>query len=169
MAFQKINIQDLQINPFISIGQEWMLITAGDKNKVNTMTASWGGVGVLWGQDVVTAYIRPQRYTKEFVDEQKCFSLSFFNGNYKKELGVLGSVSGRDQDKINDVHFHVTFLEDVPTFEEASTVFIVEKIYEDTIKPENFKDLSLDEKWYPQKDYHSAYIAKIKAVYVQKA
>lgn len=169
MSFQKINIQDLQMNPFISIGKEWMLITAGNKDKVNTMTASWGGVGVLWGQDVITAYIRPQRYTKEFVDQQDCFSLSFFNGDYKKELGVLGSVSGRQQDKIKDVDFHVTFLEDVPTFEEASTVFIVEKIYEDTIKPENFKDLSLDEKWYPQKDYHTVYIAKIKAVYVKKA
>jgi len=169
MAFQKINIQDLQMNPFTSIGKEWMLITAGNQKKVNTMTASWGGVGVLWGQDVVTAYIRPQRYTKEFVDQQECFSLSFFNGNYKKELGVLGTVSGRDQDKIKDVDFHVTFIEDVPTFEEASVVFIVEKIYEDTIQPEYFKDQSLDQKWYPNKDYHTFYIAKIKAVYVQEA
>lgn len=169
MAFEKINIQDLQMNPFVKIGKEWMLITAGDKHKFNTMTASWGGLGVLWGEDVVKAYIRPQRYTKEFIDKQDCFSLSFFDGHYKKELGVLGSVSGRDQDKIHDVDFHVTFLDGVPTFEEASTVFIVEKVYEDTIKPENFKDKSLDEKWYPEKDYHSVYIAKIKAVYVNKA
>ena len=63
MSFQKINIQDLSINPFQKIGKEWMLITAGDEKKVNTMTASWGGMGVLWGQNVVTAYIRPQRYT----------------------------------------------------------------------------------------------------------
>lgn len=169
MSFQKIELKELQMNPFISIGKEWMLISAGDKNKVNTMTASWGGVGVLWGQDVVTAYIRPQRYTKEFVDQQDCFSLSFFDGEYKKELGVLGSVSGRDTDKIKDVDFHVTYLEDVPTFEEASTVFIVEKIYEDIIKPEKFQDISLDEKWYPDKDYHTVYIAKIKAVYVKRA
>lgn len=169
MSFQKIDIQDLQMNPFTKIGQEWMLISAGDQTKVNTMTASWGGVGVLWGQNVVSAYIRPQRYTKEFVDQQDCFSLSFFNGNYKKELGILGSVSGRDQDKIHDVDFHVTYLENVPTFEEAELVFIVEKIYEDTIQPENFKEATLDEKWYPQKDYHTVYIAKIKSVYVKKA
>lgn len=167
MAFLKIDIQDLQMNPFTSIGKEWMLITAGDNQKVNTMTASWGGVGVLWGQNVVTAYIRPQRYTKEFVDEQDCFSLSFFSGQYQKELSVLGTVSGRDQDKINQVHFHTTYLDNVPTFEEASYVFIVEKIYEDTIKPEQFINHSLDERWYPDKDYHTIYIAKIKAVYVK--
>ncbi|MDE6953319.1 MAG: flavin reductase family protein [Erysipelotrichales bacterium] len=165
--FQKIEIKDLKMNPFVSIGKEWMLITAGDETKVNTMTASWGGVGVLWNENVVSAYIRPQRYTKKFVDEQQCFSLSFFNGNYKKELGILGSVSGKDSDKIKDVDFHVTYLDGVPTFEEASFVFIVEKIYEDILKTDCFIDKSLDEKNYPNQDYHTIYIAKIKAVYVK--
>lgn len=154
------------MNVFEAIGHDWMLISAGDQDKVNTMTASWGGMGVLWNQNVVIAYIRPQRYTKEFVDHQECFSLSFFDG-YKKELGVLGRVSGRDTDKIQDVHFHTTYLENVPTFQEAKLVFIVEKIYQDTLKPECFLDKSLDDKNYPQKDYHTMYIAKIKSVYVQ--
>ena len=164
MTFQKIDIKDLNWNAFQAIGKDWMLITAGDQSAVNTMTASWGGIGVLWGTDVVTAYIRPQRYTKEFVDQQKCFSLSFFDG-HKKELGVLGSVSGRDANKIKDVDFHITYLEDVPTFEEAHLVFIVEKLYEDTIKPECFLDRSLDTRWYPDKDYHTMYVAKIKSIY----
>ncbi|MEG0366854.1 MAG: flavin reductase family protein [Coprobacillus sp.] len=168
MTFKKIEIQDLDINPFTSIGKEWMLITAGDDKKINTMTASWGGVGVLWGQDVITAYIRPQRYTKEFVDQQKCFSLSFFSGDFKKELGVLGKVSGRDADKIQDINFHSTYLDGVPTFEEAKLVFIVEKLYEDTIKPECFLNTSEDQKWYPEKDYHTMYIAKIKSIYINK-
>ena len=142
MAFEKIDINTLDMNAFQAIGKDWMLITAGDHQKVNTMTASWGGMGVLWGQNVVYAFIRPQRYTKQFVDQQECFSLSFFNG-YKKELSVLGTVSGRDQDKINHVH-------------------------EDDIKPENFKDTSLDTKLYPDQDYHRVYIAKIKGVYVQR-
>ena len=103
MAFQKIDIKDLDMNVFQTIGQDWMLITAGDQQKINTMTASWGGMGVFWGENVVHAYIRPQRYTKQFVDQQSCFSLSFFDG-YKKELSVLGTVSGRDTCKIEDVH-----------------------------------------------------------------
>ena len=167
MAFEKIDINTLDMNAFQAIGKDWMLITAGDHQKVNTMTASWGGMGVLWGQNVVYAFIRPQRYTKQFVDQQECFSLSFFDG-YKNELSVLGTVSGRDQDKINHVHFHTTYIDGVPTFEEARLVFIVEKIYEDDIKPENFKDTSLDTKWYPDQDYHRVYIAKIKGVYVQR-
>lgn len=167
MSFQKIDIQNLDMNAFQAIGKDWMLITAGDQQKVNTMTASWGGIGVLWGTNVVTAYIRPQRYTKEFVDQQDCFSLSFFEG-HKKELNVLGTVSGRDTNKIDDVDFHITYLEDVPTFQEAKLVFIVEKIYEDTIKPECFLDQSLDTKWYPHKDYHTMYIAKIKSIYIQE-
>ena len=80
MSFQKIDLKDLDMNVFEAIGHDWMLISAGDQDKVNTMTASWGGMGVLWNQNVVIAYIRPQRYTKEFVDHQECFSLSFFDG-----------------------------------------------------------------------------------------
>lgn len=167
MAFIETNIKDLKINPFTTIGKDWMLITAGNENKINTMTASWGGMGHLWGEDVVTIYIRPQRYTKKFVDEQNEFSLTFFDG-YKKELSILGTVSGKDTDKINDVDFHPIFLENVPAFQEAKLVMIAEKIYEDTIKPESFKNKELDEKHYPNKDYHTVYIAKIKKVYINK-
>lgn len=166
MAFREVQVQDLNFNPFTKIGKEWMLISAGDEKKVNTMTASWGGAGVLWGDNVVTAYIRPNRYTKKFVDEQECFSLSFFDG-YKKELGVLGTVSGRDTDKIKDVDFHVTMLDHVPAFEEAKLVLIVKKLYVDSIKPGKFLDPVIDEKWYPEKDYHEMYIAKILKAYIQ--
>ena len=68
MAFKEVDIHTLQFNPFDKISKQWMLITAGDQEKSNTMTASWGGVGFMWGKPVATAYIRPQRYTKEFVD-----------------------------------------------------------------------------------------------------
>ncbi len=165
MAFREIDIKELDINPFTAIGKNWMLVSAGNEQKANTMTASWGGVGVLWGENVVTAYIRPQRYTKEFIDQQNCFSLTFFNG-YKKELSVLGQVSGRDTDKIKDVNFHLTYLDGVPTFKEGQLVFIVEKLYEDTIKPELLKKDFINQKWYPEKDYHTMYIAKIKKVYI---
>ncbi len=166
MAFREIDIKQLQLNPFKAIGDEWMLITAGDEKKVNTMTASWGGMGVLWGENVATVYIRPQRYTREFVDANGCFSLSFFDG-YKKQLGVLGTVSGRDRDKIGDVDFHVTYLDGVPAFEEARLVLIAEKLYVDRIRPECFLDKSIDEKHYPGRDHHLVYIARIKKVYVR--
>ena len=87
MEFTKTDLKTMQMNPFEKIGSQWMLVTAEKDGKVNTMTASWGGVGVLWGKDVATVYIRPQRYTKEFVDAADTFTLTFYDGESKKEMG----------------------------------------------------------------------------------
>ena len=89
MALKEVKIEDLTFNPFTKIGKEWMLITAGDEKKSNTMTASWGGVGIMWGKNVATAYIRPQRYTKEFVDAEDMYTLSFFKEEYRKALDAV--------------------------------------------------------------------------------
>ena len=86
MAFKEVAIETLQFNPFTKIGKEWLLVTAGEKDHHNTMTASWGGMGVMWGKNVVTVFIRPQRYTKEFIDNSNTFSLSFFEDSYKSTL-----------------------------------------------------------------------------------
>ena len=102
--FEKLELSELQMNPFDEIGQHWLLISAKKEGVINTMTASWGQVGHLWGKNVATVYIRPQRYTKEFVDAGDYFTITFFDG-YKKELGVLGSKSERDGDKITEVNF----------------------------------------------------------------
>ena len=83
---QKIDPKTLTKNPFTLIGDQWMLITAGTPDHCNTMTASWGGVGVIWGAPAATCYIRPQRYTKEFVDQNEYFSLCFFDESYREKL-----------------------------------------------------------------------------------
>ena len=99
MKFEKIDVTKANVNPFQRIGQDWMLISAEREGKVNTMTASWGMMGVFWGKNVVTVGIRPQRFTKEFVDAGDTFTLTFFDGERKQEMGYLGKVSGRDEDK----------------------------------------------------------------------
>lgn len=165
MTFQKADVKELDMNPFKMIGDDWMVVAAEKDGKVNAMTASWGGAGVLWGKNVVTVYIRPQRYTKEFVDTNDTFTLSFFGGEYKKELGYLGKVSGRDEDKIKSVDFHTEMIEGAPAFGESRLVLVCRKMYEDSIKPELFKDSEIDTKWYPEKDYHTMYIAEIIAAY----
>lgn len=165
MAFQKVDVKELDMNPFKMIGDDWMLVSAKKEGKVNTMTASWGGAGVIWGKNAVTVYIRPQRYTKEFVDAGEVFTLSFFGGAYKKELGYLGKVSGRDEDKIQAVDFRVEMIDGQPGFENSELVLVCRKMYEDKIKPELFKDAEIDSKWYPKKDYHVMYIAEIVGAY----
>ena len=86
---KEININELQFNPFTKIGKDWMLVTSTDGEKTNSMTASWGGLGVLWDKNVAFIVLRPQRYTKEFVDNNEKFSLCFFDENYKKVLSYL--------------------------------------------------------------------------------
>ena len=102
MSFKEIKPEELNFNPFTRIGSDWMLLTAGTKDKFNTMTASWGGAGVFWGKPAVTCYIRPQRYTKEFIDKEELFSVSFFKDGHRDALKLCGSVSGRDHDKIKE-------------------------------------------------------------------
>ena len=162
MMLTKVDPTTLTFNPFHAIGSQWMLITAGTAERCNTMTASWGGVGIMWGKPVATAYIRPQRYTKTFLDEQDCFTLSFLPDQYRKELSYCGSVSGRDEDKIARCGFTVqTAGCGAPYFAEAELVLVCRKLYRQRLDPACFLDGEQDGRWYPQKDYHDMYIAEI--------
>lgn len=167
MTFKKIDIQSLNFNPFTKIGEEWMLITSEKEGVVNTMTASWGSLGYLWNENIATIFIRPQRFTKQFIDHNDYFTISFFN-NYKKELGILGTISGKNHNKIEKVGFDVTYLDKQPTFEQANLVFVCKKIYEDHFKEESFSNKELSDKHYLNKDYHTMYIAKIMNVYIKE-
>ena len=102
MSFKEVNPSELNMNPFTTIGKDWLLITAGNEEKCNTMTASWGAMGVMWGKNAVTVYIRPQRYTKEFVDREDTFTISVLGKDYRKALNYCGTVSGKGSDKIID-------------------------------------------------------------------
>lgn len=169
MAFKEAAVESLQFNPFTKIGKEWMLITAGDEKKHNTMTASWGGVGIMWGKQVVTAYIRPQRYTKEFVDAEGLFTLSFYSEKYRNALNICGSKSGRDCDKEKEAGLTPMYVGGTTAFEEADMVFVCRKLYRQEMAPEYFtQDDGLDETWYPNKDYHVMYMAEIVKVLVRE-
>ena len=168
MKFEKIDVTKANVNPFQRIGQDWMLISAKKEGKVNTMTASWGMMGVFWGKNVVTVGIRPQRFTKEFVDAGDTFTLTFFDGERKQEMGYLGNVSGRDEDKIAKTRLTPTDANGIPFFEEAKIVLICKKLYSQPMDPEGFVDKSLDEQWYPEKDYHVLYAAEIEQILVRK-
>lgn len=164
MSFQEIKPDELQKNPFTMIGKEWLLVTAQKEGKANTMTASWGGVGVMWGKEVAFIVIRPQRYTKEFIDGSDTLSLSVLPETYRKTLGYLGSISGRSEDKIAKSGLTLVCEEGTPYFEEANTVLICKKLYAQEYRPECFLDAEPAEKWYPDKDFHTMYICEIKKV-----
>lgn len=158
---REIKSLELGGNPFHMIGQDWMLITAEKDGKANTMTASWGGLGIMWNMDVVFTVVRPHRYTKEFLDASDHYSLSFFNGKHRKELNYLGSVSGRDEDKITKSGLTLVKNDLAPFFEEADKVFLVKKLFQQPLQEAAFLDQTILEKNYPNKDYHTLYIGKI--------
>lgn len=159
--FKEIKVEELQFNPFTKIGSEWMLITAGNEKKFNTMTASWGSLGVFWGMNTATVYLRPQRYTKEFVDANDTFTIAFFDKKYKKAMSICGSVSGRDTDKVKETGLTPYFTNGTVSFEEASMILVCRKLYHAPMPPENFDAKENDEKWYPNKDYHVMYVSEI--------
>ena len=159
--FYEISPEQIEKNPFTMIDKEWMLIGAEKDGKVNAMTASWGGVGVLWYKNVAFTFIRPQRYTREFVDASDRFSLTFFDESYRNTLGYFGKVSGRDEDKIAKSGLTIDHIEGTPYFKEANLVIICKKLYAGNIQPENIVLPEIDEKAYPNKDYHKVYIGEI--------
>ena len=159
--FQEIDITKLNFNPFTKIDKEWMLITAGSAKKCNTMTASWGGLGVLWQKYVSFIFIRPQRYTLEFLQKEEYYSLSFFDESNRKALAYCGSHSGRDGDKFEKSGLTPVYDEASPYFEEAKLVFICRKMHEQAIDPACFVDPTIDSQCYPQKDYHKLFVGDI--------
>ena len=159
--FRSIDPKSLTDSVFSLIGDKWMLITAGKEDACNTMTASWGGLGVIWGVPAATCYIRPQRYTKEFVDREEYFTLTFFGEEWRKALALCGSKSGRDIDKVKECGFTVkTAACGAPYFEEAELVLVCRKRFAQDMDPACIAD-EVKEKWYPEKDYHAMYIGEI--------
>ena len=157
---QKVDPKALDLNPFAAIGQQWMLITAGTVERCNTMTASWGGLGVLWGAPMATAYIRPQRYTKQFVDENEYFTLSFFSEDYRPQLNLCGTKSGRDIDKVKECGFTVAAGEGgAPYFEQAELVLVCRKRMAVPMDPAAMPE-DVKEKWY-KGDWHTMYWGEI--------
>ena len=160
MAFREISVEQLKDNPFTLINKDWMLITAGDGEKQNTMTASWGGVGELWGKYVSTIYIRPQRYTLEFVEREEYYSLCFFGPEYRQALSLCGRKSGRDVDKDAATGRTPRVDQAAPYYEQARLVFICRKLYRQDMEESAFLDKGLLEKWYDN-DLHRMFIGEI--------
>ena len=164
MAFKEVDIKSLNFNPFTKIGSEWMLITAGDESGCNTMTASWGAVGVVWGKPSATCYIRQSRYTKTFVDDSEFFTLTVLKDGCRDALNLLGSKSGRDMDKMHESGLTPVMVEGQPTFEEAKLVLICRKVCKTFIGPDDMT-AEIRERSYADRDYHTMYIGEIVAAY----
>lgn len=167
---KEIQATEIKENLVKLISKDWMLITAGTKDNFNTMTANWGFIGELWFKDMMEVFIRQQRYTKEFVDREGRFTLSFFPDEYKKTLSVLGTKSGRDMDKMHESGLTPVELESGQiAFAEAKLVIECRIVYSDILDESHFLDHEVFEKCYANPNIpggiHTRYYAQILKVY----
>ncbi|NLN55778.1 MAG: flavin reductase family protein [Clostridiales bacterium] len=163
--FREINPYDLKKTPFEYIGKDWALLTARKADgSINTMTVSWGGMGVLWNKNVFFCFVRPTRHTFAFTEEAKYISLCFFDEDFRKKLSLCGTKSGRDTDKIKECGFTVRKDKGI-YYEECRLALIGRKIYSDTVKRDNFIDENPD-KWYKD-DFHTMYVCEIEKILIR--
>ena len=160
--WKEMEIGQFGENVFSLIHEQWMLVSAGSGARVNTMTASWGSLGVLWNRPAATCYIRPQRYTREFLDNNEYFTLSFFTPDYKPQLALCGSKSGREVDKVKECGFTVLRGEgDAPYFDQARLVMVCRKLLVQQMEAEKIPE-AIRQEQYPGEDYHYLYIGEIR-------
>ena len=160
-TFQPLPFDLVEFNPFTKIGKEWALVTAGSREKANTMTVSWGGVGVLWGKNVAFIFVRDSRYTKEFIDANEFFSITFLSGQYRDALNYCGSHSGRDEDKFAAAGLTLATRHNIHYVDEGNFVLLCEKMSATSITEDSFLLPEIKEKWYKDGDMHTMYVAEI--------
>ncbi|ARP49544.1 MULTISPECIES: flavin reductase [Caproicibacterium] len=158
---KEIAAEKLPFAPFDQIGKGWMLVSAGSPEKCSTMTASWGGLGVMWGKNVAAIVIRPQRHTLTFLEKADHWTLSFFDEKYRPALNYCGSHSGGENEKIAAAGLTLVPGTKVPVFQQAKLTLVCRKLYRQPMDPHGLVDSSLDTRWYPNKDYHILFVGEI--------
>ncbi len=164
--WKEVNVKEIEGNAVKMIADEWMLITAGNQNKYNMMTASWGFIGEMWSKDSVVIAVRPQRYTMDFLKQEDYFTLSFY-GDKRDIHAVCGSKSGRDVDKTALTGLTPVFSDGTVFFNEARLVLVCKKRYCNRLSPEAFTDGDCKE-LYPADDRHFMLIGEIVKTYVKE-
>lgn len=153
-------------NVFEEIGTRWLLLTAWDEKyqRVNAMTVSWGGMGILWNRPVLFAFVRPQRYTYELLEHSDVCSACVLEEGNREAYRTCGTKSGRDTDKIAESGLTPVEMDGVWGFEEASGVYRLKKLFVSDMEEKNFLDPALL-KNYPANDFHRVYVFEIVNVY----
>ena len=162
----KLDVNKLNIDAVDLWMNKWLLLTVGSMEDCNMMTVAWGGIGCMWGKPVAHVVVRPQRHTYQFIEKYDDFSLCAFPEDYKKDLQVMGSLSGRDGDKVakTDLSLKGSSVISSPSYNEASFILECRKIYYHDFDPNGFLDDSIDTN-YPAKDYHRFYYGEIVAAF----
>ncbi len=150
----------LEADVFQKFDRQWALVTAGTAEHYNTMTVSWGGLGTLWSRPVATVYVRPNRYTYEFMEQSDYFTVSFFPPACRPALTLLGTRSGRDGDKVAQAGLTPLALAQGVTFREAEATLLCRKLYWQDLDPARVPAEVL-QRFYADEPLHRMYIGEV--------
>lgn len=166
--FIKVPFEKFDYSAFKMINLDWLQITAMADDKVNTMTASWGGIGEMWGKYCAFIFIRPQRFTKTLVDRSQSLTLQVLPETMRDTMRYFGTKSGADEDKI--ANSKVTVVKDGSHvyFEESDVVLKCTKLFSQELDLKKAMDNPVVGKWYGNRDFHTMYIVAIDSVEVSK-
>lgn len=165
MKREIIPVHELALQPFAAWDQAWFLLTAGENKPggFNSMTVSWGALGWIWERPLAIVVVRPQRYTREFMEKHNTFSLCAFSEEHRESLKMLGTLSGRDTDKMARCGLTPIPLSQIPCpgFDEAELILECRKTYFTDLDPRNFLADFIAPHY--QGDYHRVYFAEVLA------
>ena len=165
----EVSVQELALHPFTAFAKDWMALGAGnEQDGCNFMTIAWGHLGSIWGRKdspmslpTAVCFVRPSRYTKEFMDREELFTVCHFPAEYRKALGYIGSHSGRDSDKLAAAGLTPVFADGTAYLAEADMVLICRKVYVGELTEQGFVDKTLVDENYPERDFHTMYIGEV--------
>ncbi len=166
---KEVSWKDLKLNPMTAFGSDWFALAAGnERDGCNAMTVAWGHLGAIWGREgspdclpTAVVYVRPSRYTKEFMDREALFTLSLFDRSKRAALGYIGAHSGRDGDKLASAGLKPVYADGTVYLEGARLVLICRKLYTAPLTEEGFVDKAVVDYDYPKRDFHQFYIGEI--------
>lgn len=125
-----MDLNEFEARPFVMFDKDWAIVTAGDLDRFNSMTVSWGASGTLWNKPVIIVFIKPVRYTAEFMMDNEYFTVSTYAERYREALSLIGSRSGRDTDKTSESGLTPVAAGRSVTYREAERTFVLKKIYQ---------------------------------------
>lgn len=186
-GFKQVDPADLQMNAIKAIGDAMEVVLYNGRQNPNAMTASWGGLGVMWNMPVAFVVIRGEQYrfSRHLMDEHQLFSLCFLEDGHQDALAYLGTAHGWDDpqkivtagltegwfcgaETAHDPNAEPGTHQHVPFIEESKTVLICEKVCKQELPRETFVDPAVWERCYGTEGPHCLYIAEIRAAFVRE-
>ncbi len=166
-GFTRLDPLRFDQSPFRVIDRDWLIVTTEAAGRANAMTASWGGMGILWNKPVLYLVIRPQRFTRELLDQNGRFSVAVLDESRRQEMRYLGTASGRDEDKLARASLPIAHEDGIPYLTDARALFLCRALYRQPMGGQFFLDPALDKACYPGKDYHILYVCEVEGLYVK--